>query len=107
MKKVYSVILQMYNGKMRVNEWDIIKETPKTVVYGHEGEYAKYKKNKDVFCKVNLGCKSESAGLWQDAYILLFAETEEEAIQKAVPIFRKWVELLNMGLNQALLKNKD
>ena len=104
MKHVYSVLQEMNNGKVRVKEWYIKKETPRTVIYSSlEGEQGyQYQKNKSMFNTVHLNNKSDYTGLWQNAYVLVFAETKEEALQKAVPMFREWVESLNSGLNQAL-----
>ena len=99
MKKVYSVIQSMSSGNLRVNEWDIVKETKKLVTYS---SMYNYQKNKDNFDKVHLNCKSESTGLFQDAYVLVFAETEAEAVQKAVSIFQEWLNSLQQGLNQSL-----
>ena len=107
MKKVYSVIQSMSSGKLRVNEWDIVKETKKLVTYGNRYNY---QKNKDNFDKVHLNCKSESTGLFQDAYVLVFAETKAEAAQKAVSIFQEWLNSLQQGLNQSLeesLENEE
>ena len=104
MRHVYAVVQGMNNGKVRANEWYITKETPKTVTYSslENGKGLQYQKNKNVFNKVHLDSKRESTGLWQDAYIFVFAETKEEAIQKAVPIFHEWIELLHNEIHQAL-----
>lgn len=107
MKHVYSVAQGMYNGKVRVYEWYIVKETPKTVIYSsfEGGRGLQCQKNKSMFNKVHLDNKKDSTGLWQDAYIFVFAETKEEAIQKAVPIFHEWIELLHNEIHQALEKS--
>ena len=55
-----------------------------------------------MFNTVHLDSKMEYTWLWQDAYVFVFAETKKEAIQKAVPIFHEWIELLHNGIHQAL-----
>ena len=106
MKHFYSVTQSMLTGKVTVNEWDIDKETDKTVTYSYMGGNS-HTKNKSCFSTVHLDSKSDYTGMNQNAYVFVgICESEEEALKKAAPLFREWNEKLLNGVNE-ITKTED
>lgn len=99
MKHFYTANQYLENGDISICEWDVIKETPKTVTYNYnDGDY--FTKNKDSFNKVHLTDKQTYTGRSQEAYILIgVCDSKEEAIEKAKAIYKEWHNLLIDGLN--------
>lgn len=95
----YSVTQSMETGKLTVNEWDVKKETDKTVSYSYKGSHL-YTKNKSYFNQVHLDSKSDYTGKNQNAYVFVgICDSKEEALEKAIPLFREWNEKLLNGVN--------
>lgn len=107
MKHFYTVVQSMETGRIDVNEWDVVKETPKTITYTYPGNKnpvcSSYTKNKDYFNKVHLDGKLDYTGRYQNAYVLAgVCESKEEALKKVAPLLKEWIDSLSKGIDEKL-----
>lgn len=102
MDHFYTVLQSMLTGKIEVNEWDVVKETPKTVTYSYNGG-VQHTKNKDYFNEVHLDSKFDYTGRGQMAYVFAgVCGSKSEALEKAIPLFKEWNESLLNGVVEAI-----
>lgn len=87
-KHFYSVIQFLDTGKIKINKWNIIKETNKTITYSSLDGYGSYTKNKSSFGQVHLDYKDDYTERSQKAYVFAGAcNSPIEAFKIAEPIF--------------------